>query len=169
MAAAERDRRLPGLGAARLPMAAAAEGGRVRGERRGAGTRPARPPSPPAAPAPPPLPHGPGLPRTSPFVAPGTAIPLRDARVSAPERRHGNRDLLALQSPPQPSGQRGPGAEALICHVTKEALRFHGNFSASGCPTAQCPLKQDLPSPRVHLGETNRCQIFPPYPSCMQP
>lgn len=45
-------------GSARLPMAAAAaaEGGRVRGERRGAGTRPARPPSPPAAPAPLPLP-----------------------------------------------------------------------------------------------------------------
>lgn len=35
--AAERDRLLPGLGAARL--AAAAQGGRVRGERRGAGTR----------------------------------------------------------------------------------------------------------------------------------
>nr|XP_030128064.3 formin-like protein 18 [Taeniopygia guttata] len=124
--------------------AAAAEGGRVRSERRGAGTRPARPPSPPAAPAPPPPPPSRlrgsgtaallsglwGSPSENPFVSPGTDVPSQPSPHShpltaiAPRRplrearvsARGNGHPLPLRSPRLPSGQSGPGTSP---HVTK--------------------------------------------------
>ncbi|XP_064509828.1 G-rich sequence factor 1 isoform X2 [Pseudopipra pipra] len=44
-----------------------------------------------------------------------------------------------IQQPQKP--HTAAGAEALIPHVTKEALRFLGNFSANRCPTTRCSLK----------------------------
>ncbi|XP_027554292.1 G-rich sequence factor 1 isoform X2 [Neopelma chrysocephalum] len=46
---------------------------------------------------------------------------------------------MGIQQPQKPHA--AAGAEALIPHVTKEALRFLGNFSANGCPATQCSLK----------------------------
>ncbi|XP_017692198.1 PREDICTED: formin-2-like [Lepidothrix coronata] len=118
--AAERDRRLPGLGAARLPMAA--QGGRRPPRRRlphGCGRGATAPPASLAAPGLPLRAPGTVIPLRQPLLAPGTAIalghplgaipprrPLTDTHLCPPRQLPGNGDPLPLHSRPSP--QRWP-------------------------------------------------------------
>lgn len=125
--AAERDRRLgwAGLGSARLPMAAAAaaQGGRLRGERRGAGTWRHRLPSRPLL-----APFGcSGVPQpkgTTPSPVPLTPLPSHTTAAAG------------LCPPLQPPGtQMAPGTDRQ--HKCCDSLGRRNPFCSVPCPVSE--------------------------------